>query len=1057
MPNRKGLTAPQNTFLDTIATRFDGTHSNFVLGNAQAKNYPVVYCSDGFCELTGFARAQVMSKSCACKFLYGADTVGEEKEKIDDALETQTELKTEILFYKKSGNPFICLLDIVPIKNEKGQVVLFLASHKDITQDPSELMPHRVDFSETTLASSSDIKYDSDGEEYKDLSTPNGDFKYHSGRRRSRAVLYHLSGQFDSKSKSKLQLNKIQNLSGKNALPEYKVQDARNQKSKFILLHYGIFKIGWDWLILLCTFYIAVVVPYNAAFLQNDKKELLVPDITVEVLFIIDIVFNFRTTYVSKSGQVVYDAKMIAINYIKGWFLLDLLAAVPFDLLYAFQIGDMGPAKKIHLLKLARLLRLARLLQKIERYSQYSAVVLALLMSTFALIAHWLACLWYVIGLEELNKNTESWQAGWLYDLAEKLHIHMNKTHHPSIESCYLTALYFTCSSLTSVGFGNVSANTNVEKIFSVCAMLVGALMHAVVFGNVTAIIQRMYARRATYQSKTRDLKDFTRTHHIPKPLKQRMQEFFQTMWSINHGIDTNEILKVFPEELKGDIAIHLNREILALALFESASQGCLKVLAQQIKTTFCTPGEYLVHKGDALKYIYFVCSGSMEIWKDDTVVAILGKGDLFGTDLNHDVSLLRSSCDVKSLTYCDLQCINLCGLVEILKNYPEFAETFSNDIQHDLTYNMREGAEEEEEDSEVSTGVCRQAEMEILPPLTLPSISEDDEEAEEEDEGETSPLQSPDSKNNYENNNVPNTKDSDSATKSDVVQRYAADVLNQRRHSYEAHWRNKPLYQRQDYRESLRSSQTAPQLFTEVSPTGSTNSKDTNVSKNVLDELAKTQQTVDNLDEKIVNLTQNVASLGKDLHAMVKFLNALSTSSPLSSHSSPHHSPVDANKPRFYFGQSVERDSPPHQLHASTSNPVGYEAASGILPTELSTTSGLTYPHMLAHTSSAGLDDGDKNRFASVCDNSSNNSSCLDPKSRTHRHSLPASSQIKPPSHLTHSKSTDEMALSCLSGNGPKKSHSFHVRPQYSFLPNTTKSSSNNPDSVYNVQSTDL
>ena len=33
-----------------------------------------------------------------------------------------------------SGSPFWCLLDIVPIKNEKGNVVLFLASHKDITK-----------------------------------------------------------------------------------------------------------------------------------------------------------------------------------------------------------------------------------------------------------------------------------------------------------------------------------------------------------------------------------------------------------------------------------------------------------------------------------------------------------------------------------------------------------------------------------------------------------------------------------------------------------------------------------------------------------------------------------------------------------------------------------------------------------------------------------------------------------------------------------------------------------------------------------------------------------
>ena len=79
------------------------TDSNFVLGNAQAAGYPIVYCSDGFCELTGCSRAQVMSKGCACKFLYGAETSQEEIEKIENALETHTELKTDVLFYRKEG------------------------------------------------------------------------------------------------------------------------------------------------------------------------------------------------------------------------------------------------------------------------------------------------------------------------------------------------------------------------------------------------------------------------------------------------------------------------------------------------------------------------------------------------------------------------------------------------------------------------------------------------------------------------------------------------------------------------------------------------------------------------------------------------------------------------------------------------------------------------------------------------------------------------------------------------------------------------------------------
>lgn len=39
--------------------------------------------------------------------------------------------------------------------------------------------------------------------------------------------------------------------------------------------------------------------------------------------------------------------------------------------------------------------------------------------------------------------------------------------------------------------------------------------MHAVVFGNVTAIIQRMYSRRSLYQSKWRDLKDFIALHQV--------------------------------------------------------------------------------------------------------------------------------------------------------------------------------------------------------------------------------------------------------------------------------------------------------------------------------------------------------------------------------------------------------------------------------------------------------------------------------------------------------------------------------------------------------------
>ena len=86
--------------------QFNGpTDSNFVLGNAQVPNlFPIVYCSDGFCELTGFARAQIMQKGCACTFLFGEDTLPEHKKQIEDALDNKTELKMEVIFYKRNGS-----------------------------------------------------------------------------------------------------------------------------------------------------------------------------------------------------------------------------------------------------------------------------------------------------------------------------------------------------------------------------------------------------------------------------------------------------------------------------------------------------------------------------------------------------------------------------------------------------------------------------------------------------------------------------------------------------------------------------------------------------------------------------------------------------------------------------------------------------------------------------------------------------------------------------------------------------------------------------------------
>ena len=80
----------------------------------------------------------------------------------------------------------------------------------------------------------------------------------------------------------------------------------------------------------------------------SEDVSLLVVDSIVDVVFFIDIVLNFHTTYVGSGGEVVSDPKVIRFNYLKSWFVIDLLSCLPYDVFNAFdhdedvRIKDLG-------------------------------------------------------------------------------------------------------------------------------------------------------------------------------------------------------------------------------------------------------------------------------------------------------------------------------------------------------------------------------------------------------------------------------------------------------------------------------------------------------------------------------------------------------------------------------------------------------------------------------------------------------------------------------------------------------------------------------------------
>ena len=91
------------------------------------------------------------------------------------------------------------------------------------------------------------------------------------------------------------------------------------------------------------------------------------------------------------------------------------------------------------MLKLTRLLRLVRLFAKMDRYSQYSYIILTLLMLMFSLVAHWMACVWFVIAVEEIELNPADWDVS--KSLPSSLSLHPPDTHLPRQVGCVSSPL----------------------------------------------------------------------------------------------------------------------------------------------------------------------------------------------------------------------------------------------------------------------------------------------------------------------------------------------------------------------------------------------------------------------------------------------------------------------------------------------------------------------------------------------------------------------------------------------------------------------------------------
>ena len=262
------------------------------------------------------------------------------------------------------------------------------------------------------------------------------------------------------------------------------------------------FMLYWQTINLLITVISLLFVPVEVAFSRDDMGYwFIVLGATFESFFILDLLININLPVQDKAGFVIGERWQILWYYIKFWFWIDLLSALPFDII-SLCIGndsDHGAAVFIASLRIVRILKVSTMtrmlradliLTNLQGYVSYSHEQLQLVKLLFYILVtiHSLACgLFLVAEVEQADVN-------WL---------EMNHLSNAPTATKYVAAIYWAAMTATTIGYGDIIMITTIERVYSTAAMVVGASTYAFVTSRLVGMI--IYGNR--FKSRYSDIR----------------------------------------------------------------------------------------------------------------------------------------------------------------------------------------------------------------------------------------------------------------------------------------------------------------------------------------------------------------------------------------------------------------------------------------------------------------------------------------------------------------------------------------------------------------------
>ena len=471
----------------------------------------------------------------------------------------------------------------------------------------------------------------------------------------------------------------------------YKGDDNENRLKgvRFVIDPHGTFRITWDIFMSFVLLYIAFYVPYRVCLYWDDEttsQGMQIVEYFSDCLFGIDIILNFFTAYHDKnSGILVTSNRKIAIHYIKTFFFMDLMASFPFGLVLDGSAKTLNKGGKvmrlprlikflrlIRLLKLLRVVRLRQFVSRVEHdFSIHHGVSRMLkIIFTVLLVTHLVGCLWYMIGRTGGEGDIDGgWQ--WRYQM----------TNH-TLEQQYVTSLYWAFSTLTTVGYGDISARTPQEQIYSMLMMLLGVSWYAYIVSSMSTIMGSFDRQNKAIKEKMNSVNAFIQDAKLPMGTAKQIRRYYDFALTANKNksllnsnmYNADSILEELSSGLRAEVLLFVERELIARIPFlkDKIPQFVADVITMLQPMVF-QEGDFIIKEGSAADEMYFLVKGRCAVYYGNKKVVSITEGSYFG-EVGCIMGGIRRA-GIKALTLCELQALARRNLNILLAEYPDVGD----------------------------------------------------------------------------------------------------------------------------------------------------------------------------------------------------------------------------------------------------------------------------------------------------------------------------------------------------------------------------------------------